>query len=139
MANNQVPGAAPGTGAAAAANKDIIDDEERLEDGMEHLKELHLQIRQLRSAIPRMLSPLYAKHASPEAYFAAFNQSVANTQKEVQDFKQALTSEESTKIFKHAAASRRARPGGIKPWRYSDDPEWTTLKKRVKREEPSAK
>lgn len=74
-----------------------------------------------------------------EEYFTAFNQSVANTQKEVQDFKQALMSEESTKIFKHVAASRRAKPAGIKPWRYSDDPEWTTLKKRVKREEPSSK
>ncbi|KAM7200230.1 hypothetical protein V8F33_003948 [Rhypophila sp. PSN 637] len=138
MANNQMAGVAPGAAASAAANKDIIDDEERLEDAMEHLKELHLQLRQLRSAIPRMLSPLYSKHPSPEAYFSAFNQSVADTRKEVQDFKEALTGEETNKILRHVAASRRAKPAGIKPWRYSDDPEWTTVK-RVKREESALK
>ena len=78
------------------------------------------------------------EHASAEAYFSAFNQSVANTRKEIQDFKEALTSEESRKVFNHAAASKRAKPHGIKPWRYSDDPEWTTVK-RVKREDAAPK
>ena len=73
-----------------------------------------------------------------EAYFAAFNQSVANTRKEIQDFKEALASEEYRKVFAHVQASRGANPQGIKPWRYSDDPEWTTVK-RVKREEPAPK
>lgn len=105
-----------------------------------------------------MLTPLYSKHASrklsrvvhysgvakltehlsAEAYFSAFNQSVVNTRKDIQDFKEALTSDESKKVFNHAAASKRAKPHGIKPWRYSDDPEWTTVK-RVKREETAPK
>lgn len=182
MANNQIPGQAPAA-AAAAANKEIIDDEERLEDGMEHLKELHLQVcrsldspgryltgeapdangpsfrfgtfvrpyqecsarytpntpRVCPSKLPAYLEVCELTLRSPaEAYFSAFNQSVANTRKEVQDFKEALTGEESNKIFKHVTASRRAKPAGIKPWRYSDDPEWTTLK-RVKREDPASK
>lgn len=73
------------------------------------------------------------EHVSAEAYFSAFTQSVATTRKEIQDFKDALAAEESKKVFAHAAASKRAKPQGIKPWRYSDDPEWTTVK-RVKRE-----
>jgi len=42
MANNQPQGGAMAAG--TAATKDTFDSEERLEDGLEHLKELHLQV-----------------------------------------------------------------------------------------------
>ena len=44
MANNP-PQAGTATAAGNAATKDTYDSEERLEDGMEQLKELHLQVR----------------------------------------------------------------------------------------------
>ena len=43
MANNQPHGTAI-TAAGTAAAKDTFDTEERLEDGLEQLKELHLQV-----------------------------------------------------------------------------------------------
>ncbi|KAK3313765.1 hypothetical protein B0H66DRAFT_607009 [Apodospora peruviana] len=106
MANNQTQPAA----AAVAISKEGLEEQQRLEDAMEHLKELHLQ--------------------ATEAYFAAFTQSVTNTRKEVAAFKENYTCEESKRVFQRAAESGRANPKGIKPWRYSDDPEWTTVKRR---------
>ncbi|KAL2195483.1 hypothetical protein P885DRAFT_79424 [Corynascus similis CBS 632.67] len=67
--------------------KDSAEDEQQLEDMLARLDEL----RQLRSALPRMLEPLTVKHSSPQATFAAFMQSVNNTNKEVANFKDAYS------------------------------------------------
>lgn len=59
-----------------------------------------------------------------------FKNSVAGARKEITDFKSVLTSEESKKLFDDANVSRQAKPKGLRPWRASDDPNWTTIRKR---------
>ncbi|KAK0637225.1 hypothetical protein B0T17DRAFT_613843 [Bombardia bombarda] len=120
MANNQVQPAA----------KDSGEEEKRIEDGLEHLKELHLQLRALRSALPRMFEPLATKQPSPQVMFAGFSQSVKNTKDEIDRFRQAMNTEETQAVIKRANDSRRLNPVGIKPWRARDDPEWTAPKRR---------
>jgi len=55
---------------------------------------------------------------------------VASARKEVSEFETAVTSAESKKLFDDADASREAKPKGIRPWRATDDPNWTTLRKK---------
>jgi len=131
--------------AAAAGNmanetapaKDGLQEEERLQDAIEHLKELHLQLRHLRSVLPRMFEPLNSKPPSPQVFLTAFSQSIQKTGQEITGFKEAYTSDESKQAFQRAAESRRKNPSGIKPWRPRDDPDWTTVNKRQKKEHPA--
>ncbi|KAK1769067.1 hypothetical protein QBC33DRAFT_513311 [Phialemonium atrogriseum] len=112
----------------AKENAEDIQEEERLEAALEHLKSLHLKLRALRTAIPRAIEPLSAKHSSSEELFASFVKSVTETSKELADFKEAMMSEESRKVFEQANQSRKANPKGIRPWRAVEDPDWTTIK-----------
>lgn len=109
---------------------DDLREEARLEDSLEHLKELHLKLRALRTTVPRMVDPLRTTHSSPDAFFSAFKDSVAGARSEIADVRTALTSEDSKKLFDEANTSRQAKPKGIRPWRAGDDPTWTTPTKR---------
>lgn len=55
---------------------------------------------------------------------------MTDAHKEISDVRTALTSEESTKLFDEVNASQQANPKGIRPWRATDDPNWTTPRKR---------
>ncbi|GKT51631.1 uncharacterized protein ColSpa_11812 [Colletotrichum spaethianum] len=75
------------------------------------------KLRGLRTTIPRMMEPLSAKQPT---------HSVAAAKKEVQDFQDFRKSDEITKIMDHAAKRRKEEPNGIKAWRTTDHPDWTT-------------
>ncbi|KAK0623638.1 hypothetical protein B0T14DRAFT_426052, partial [Immersiella caudata] len=83
-------------------------------------------LRRLRSTLPRMMEPMTNKQASPQELYANFNKSVEDTAKEIEDFKKAYTGEKTKGAFQRGTESRKANPQGIKPWRASDDPGWTT-------------
>ncbi|KAL0931339.1 uncharacterized protein CTRU02_214074 [Colletotrichum truncatum] len=102
-------------------------DEERLEQALNQLKLLHIQLRGLRTTIPRMLEPLSAKQPTPQAKFSSFIESVAAAKKEVQDFQEFRKSEDMTKIMNHATERRKEEPNGIKAWRATDHPDWMTV------------
>ncbi|KAF4848642.1 hypothetical protein CGCSCA4_v004846 [Colletotrichum siamense] len=102
-------------------------DEERLEQSLNQLKLLHTQLRGLRTTIPRMMDPLSAHQPTPKDKFASFIKSVEGARKEVQDFQDLRKSEEMTKIMNHASQRRREEPKGVKPWRATEHPDWTTL------------
>ncbi|KAL2020365.1 hypothetical protein VTK56DRAFT_8494 [Thermocarpiscus australiensis] len=104
--------------------KDALQDEEQLEKALHRLNQLHLQLRRLRSALPRMLAPLNAKHASPQALFSTFMQSVDGANREISAFQQAVMMMESEGIFAKAHESQQKNPKGIKQWRARDDPDW---------------
>ncbi|KAK1832348.1 hypothetical protein QBC39DRAFT_349281 [Podospora conica] len=111
-------------------------DEDRLEDQLEHLKELHLQLRRLRTVIPRMLAPMAAPQPSPRELHKTFSKSVEEAQKEIASFQNAYTSDTTKAILQEAASSRQANPLGIAVWNPCADPDWATLKPR--QQKPSA-
>jgi len=101
-------------------------DEERLEKAMKTLKEMHIQLRGLRTTIPRLIAPLTTKQPSPETLFREFSQSASTANKEVQEFRRMLNDEESNKVLEQARKSRAENPNGIKPWRVTEHPDWLT-------------
>ncbi|KAK3301626.1 uncharacterized protein B0T15DRAFT_544157 [Chaetomium strumarium] len=109
---------------ASPIPKDSVQEEEQLVEMLSRLNQVHLQLRQLRSTLPRMLGPLMDKQPSPQAAFAAYMQSVNSTTKEVTGFREAVRGLQSEGIFARAAASQQGNPKGIKPWRARNDPDW---------------
>ncbi|PQE22225.1 Ribosomal L34e protein [Rutstroemia sp. NJR-2017a WRK4] len=136
---------APGTeqqAPAPEADEDVWD-EERLDQAMKTLKEMHIQashiestyprqkltrfplkLRNLRTTIPRLIAPLTTKQPSPDVLFTAFSTSARTANQEVHDFKRLMKDEQSVKIFEHAKKSRAENPHGIKPWRVTEHPDW---------------
>ncbi|EGY14500.1 hypothetical protein VD0002_g6941 [Verticillium dahliae] len=101
-------------------------DEKELQDSLEHLKLLHIKLRELRTTIPRMLEPLKEKQQSPEALFTSFSNAVTAGHREVQDFTEMRKDAKTTRILDHAAQRRKEEPNGIKPWNGKQDPDWMT-------------
>lgn len=98
-------------------------DEAEIEKALKRLGELHHQMRNLRSTVPRTMEPLSAL-SSPQKAFEALHESTTSACSEIREYKQAATSEEASKVFERAKQSRKDNPKGIKPWRARDDPDW---------------
>ncbi|KAL2132499.1 hypothetical protein VTI74DRAFT_3742 [Chaetomium olivicolor] len=108
-------------------------DEQQLQEMLSQLDQMHLQLRQLRSALPRMLEPLMIKQSSPQATYAAFLQAVESTNKEITGFREAVVRPTSRDIFKTAVSSQSVNPKGIKQWRARDDPDWANPDRKRRR------
>jgi hypothetical protein len=160
--SNNVPKQQP-----APAPKDSLQEEQQLEDMLDRLDQVHLQaslpqqstchcrngfvfsdfemqLRQLRSAVPRMLEPLKTKHPSrsslprlgcgsqqtnenppAQAAFAAFKQAVEQTNKDIASFQEATLGLQTDGTLARARASQK-NPKGLKHWRASDHPDWAS-------------
>ncbi|CAK7210692.1 hypothetical protein SCUCBS95973_000874 [Sporothrix curviconia] len=99
--------------------------EEQLEAALAKLTEVHLKLRSLRSAIPRMVQPLTNEPPPPpEILHAKAQSTLLAAMQEVKSFREAISNEEFRKVSEHAAASRRRNGKNIKPWKARDEPEW---------------
>lgn len=105
---------------------DDVWDEERIEKALKTLKEMHIQLRGLRTTIPRLIAPLSIKQPSPEALFHDFSVSASTANKEVQEFRRLMVDEESKKVMEQARKSRSENPQGIRPWLVTEHPDWLT-------------
>lgn len=105
--------------------------EEQIQEALKRLKLMHIKLRELRGTIPVMVKPFASAqtYPSPEHLFAAASKSMTEGHKQVQEFKQLMTSDESKKAMEQATRSREKNPYGIKPWEPKDDANWFTLDK----------
>ncbi|PBP16747.1 hypothetical protein BUE80_DR012601 [Diplocarpon rosae] len=112
--------------APALEGKEDVGEEEQLEQALKTLKEMHIQLRGLRTTIPRLIAPLTSKQPSPEALFRGFSDSANFANQEVQEFRRLMTDEKSVEVMEQARRSRAANPRGIKPWRVTEHSDWLT-------------
>ncbi|KAG4440440.1 hypothetical protein IFR05_004084 [Cadophora sp. M221] len=130
MASSQPANLQPPADVATGANgqqappEEEVWDEERLEKAMKTLKEMHIQLRGLRSTLPRLIAPLTTKQSSPETLFCEFSKSANTANQEVQEFRRLMTAEDTKEVLEQAKTSRAENPKGIKPWRATEHPEW---------------
>ncbi|KAL2146016.1 hypothetical protein VTI28DRAFT_5354 [Corynascus sepedonium] len=78
-----------------------------------------------------MLEPLTVKHSSPQATFAAFMQSVNNTNKEVANFKDAYSGL-AEGLFQRVRTSQ-SRQKSFRQWRATEHPDWADPPDRKRR------
>ncbi|KAH6715529.1 hypothetical protein BKA61DRAFT_356496 [Leptodontidium sp. MPI-SDFR-AT-0119] len=124
-ANLQPPAeVATGENEQQAPPDEEVWDEERLEKAMKTLKEMHIQLRGLRTTLPRLIAPLTTKQPSPEILFREFSKSANTANQEVQEFRRLMTAEDSKEVLEQAKKSRAENPKGIKPWMATEHPEW---------------
>ncbi|KAI0998827.1 hypothetical protein K3495_g9368 [Podosphaera aphanis] len=101
-------------------------DSERLVKAMTALKQLHKEIRKLRTTIPRLIAPLTVQHPTPNTLLEEFSKSVDQANQEISQFQYMITSEENNKIIEYARAIRRKKGTKIKPWKVIYNPTWLT-------------
>jgi len=121
--NQDTAGSAGDVEMQASGPEDIWD-EERLENALKALKEMHIQLRSLRTTIPRFIAPLSTKQPSPEALFSSFSASAIMANQEVNRFREMMTDQETKKILERAKESRDKSKTGIESWKVTDHPDW---------------
>ncbi|KFY72803.1 hypothetical protein V499_07067 [Pseudogymnoascus sp. VKM F-103] len=99
-------------------------DGEHLQEAEKTLKEMYIQLRQLRSTIPNLVASLATKQASPEILFQQLSQAALTANSEVKQFREIMENPQSRQLFEHTSQSRAKNPTGITPWRITDDPDW---------------
>ncbi|KAH6627599.1 hypothetical protein F5144DRAFT_576371 [Chaetomium tenue] len=117
---------------APATAKNGASEEEQLEDMLYQLDQVHLQLRRLRSALPRMLEPLMVKQPSPQAAYAAYMQSVESTHKEVSSFQEAILRLQTDGVLNRARTGQKNLKG-LKQWRASEHPDWADSDRKRRR------
>jgi hypothetical protein len=76
------------------------------------------------------LHELPLTHFEADALFSSYREAIVTANKDLADFRTEMTSERTRKILEEARASRQARPLGIRPWRATEHPDWTTPRKK---------
>ncbi|KFX98355.1 hypothetical protein V495_07398 [Pseudogymnoascus sp. VKM F-4514 (FW-929)] len=99
-------------------------DGEHLQEAEKTLKEMYIQLRQLRSTIPNLVASLATKQPSPEILFQQLSSAASTANSEVKQFREIMDNPQSRQLFEHARESRSKNPDGITPWRITDDPNW---------------
>ncbi|KAI9850808.1 MAG: hypothetical protein M1838_005063 [Thelocarpon superellum] len=122
------PGATTTTATAIANPANGAESEEwedgRLEAALEELKEMHIQVRRLRTTIPDMIRPLTAPPTSPENLFQDFLKSTNTGVGKVKSFIEYMQNDKRKTILQKAATSRKEAPDGIHPWMVNEHPDW---------------
>lgn len=110
-----------------------------------------MQLRRLRSALPRMLEPLMVKQPSrkssgrsnqattakltttpAQAAYAAYMQSVESTHKEVSSFQEAILRLQTDGVLNRARTGQKNLKG-LKQWRASEHPDWADSDRKRRR------
>ncbi|KAI9886902.1 MAG: hypothetical protein M1823_001271 [Watsoniomyces obsoletus] len=98
--------------------------ESSLTEALRQLDIVHLQLRDLRSTIPKMLSPSKKHHASAEEIYQHYARSIKQAMSDVKSFTACMQSENTQLIFDQVDKSRKEKPRGIRPWIPSEHPDW---------------
>lgn len=118
--------ATPTTNASAAAPKDIEWDEAHIDDAQKRLKEMFLQLRQLRNTIPGIIDSLTSPGLTAEQLVDDVKKSGYRSQNDIKEFKRLWADPEVQKVFEHVKESRAKNGAGITPFRITQHPEWMT-------------
>ncbi|KAI9673434.1 MAG: hypothetical protein M1817_002896 [Caeruleum heppii] len=111
---------------------DVEDDYDQLLVAEQRLKELHIQLREMRATIPNMVRPLITHHDSPVQLYQTFADAATTATREVTAFTQIMHDDQTKAVLDRAATSRKEKPGPIKPWRAAEHPDWLDLTVRDK-------
>jgi len=122
----QLTGQEPATSTVADNTSNDEWDEARLEEGLRTLKEMHIQLRNLRTGIPRVVDPLASiKSKPPVVVLNEYKSAVQKIGTEMQTFKEFAMNEETKKVMEYAEKSREKNGVPSKPWIASDQPGWS--------------
>ncbi|MCJ1390495.1 hypothetical protein MMC18_003355 [Xylographa bjoerkii] len=111
---------APKTTAAAEEEWE----EQHISSSLALLKEMHIQLRQLRETIPSLMQVMHVEHHSPEALYADISQTAMKSIASIQSFTSLMKDSKSQDVFVKANASRTKNNEGITWWLVTQHPDW---------------
>ncbi|KAL8692455.1 MAG: hypothetical protein Q9218_002523 [Villophora microphyllina] len=85
---------------------------------------MHVQLRRLRDAIPRLVDPMLVPHSSPERLYANYAQNVATTRLGAKGFSSLYHEDGTRELFKKAEESRANNTEPIRGWRVAEHEDW---------------
>ncbi|KAL8830651.1 MAG: hypothetical protein Q9191_001307 [Dirinaria sp. TL-2023a] len=103
-------------------------DEGRMSSSLDQLQNMHIQLRQLRETMPRLVEPLLAHHASPEDLYSNYSTSTLDTAKAIKALTKFMQEPSSQETLKKAKSSRATNPEGIQPWMVTEHPDWLEVR-----------
>ncbi|KAL9579483.1 MAG: hypothetical protein Q9212_005083 [Teloschistes hypoglaucus] len=103
-------------------------DETRMESAMARLQEMHVQLRQLRDAIPQLVNPMLVSHPSPEGLYSDYAQNVAITRSSAKELSNLYHQDETREMFKRGEESR-AQNTEVRIWQVAEHEDWLDVRK----------
>ncbi|KAI9683092.1 MAG: hypothetical protein M1829_005883 [Trizodia sp. TS-e1964] len=113
-------------------------EEGTLIEALNRLNEMHIKLRQLRTTIPDLIKPLTIRHQSPEAFHKVITAAARKATSDVEAFKNIMESEPSKAILEEARALRSQATERIRPWMFSENPNWCRLAPAATNEETNS-
>lgn len=98
--------------------------EAQIESALKRLQEMHVQLRHLRDAIPRLVDPMLTRQHSPEDLYTVFATNVTTARSEVKDLANALREESYKEVLMKAQESRTQSDEHIRGWRVTEHEDW---------------
>ncbi|KAL8943989.1 MAG: hypothetical protein Q9216_000698 [Gyalolechia sp. 2 TL-2023] len=98
--------------------------EEQIELALGRLQEMHIQLRHLRDAIPRLLDPMLVHQPSPGDLYAIFASNVTTIRSDVKDFANVFRGGKCQEILAKARESRTQCNEDIRGWRVTEHEDW---------------
>ncbi|KAL9051172.1 MAG: hypothetical protein Q9206_004802 [Seirophora lacunosa] len=90
---------------------------------------MHIQLRHLRDAVPRLIEPMLIQQRSPEDLYTTFAKSVTTIRSDVNTFTAACREDSYQDILRRAAESRTQNSDDVPAWKVTEHEDWLDVRK----------
>ncbi|KAI4096748.1 MAG: hypothetical protein LQ344_000888 [Seirophora lacunosa] len=103
--------------------------EAELQSALARLHHMHIQLRHLRDAVPRLIEPMLIQQRSPEDLYTTFAKSVTTIRSDVNTFTAACREDSYQDILRRAAESRTQNSDDVPAWKVTEHEDWLDVRK----------
>ncbi|KAI4286378.1 MAG: hypothetical protein L6R35_004371 [Caloplaca aegaea] len=105
--------------------------EAEVQSALARLHDMHIQLRHLRDAIPRLIEPMLVHQRSPEDLYTTFATSVTTIRSDLDAFSAAYQEDRYQEVLGRAAESRAQNNEDIPAWKVTEHEDWLDVRKVV--------
>ncbi|KAL8960283.1 MAG: hypothetical protein Q9193_002989 [Seirophora villosa] len=103
--------------------------EAEVQSALARLHHMHIQLRHLRDAVPRLIEPMLIQQRSPEDLYTTFAKSVTTIRSDVNTFTAACREDSYQDILRRAAESRTQNSDDVPAWKVTEHEDWLDVRK----------
>ncbi|KAL8646839.1 MAG: hypothetical protein Q9210_005904 [Variospora velana] len=103
--------------------------EAEVQSALARLHDMHIQLRHLRDAVPRLIEPMLVHQRSPEDLYTTFATSVITIRSDLKAFSAAYQEDRYQEVLKRAAESRVQNNEDIPAWKVTEHEDWLDVRK----------
>ncbi|KAL9017525.1 MAG: hypothetical protein Q9185_005148 [Variospora sp. 1 TL-2023] len=103
--------------------------EAEVQSALARLHDMHIQLRHLRDAVPRLIEPMLVHQRSPEDLYTNFATSVTTIRSDLDAFSAAYQEDRYQEVLRRAAESRAQNNEDIPAWKVTEHEDWLDVRK----------